>query len=139
MLGIDDEDLVELVGQLLGLAQVVDGLADGPEGRDRDQLPLHEAAGTVLRVGEDRLENGAIARRNRLQDLALLLLLQILDQVDGIVGVELGDGRRQVDGAELLDHLVADLFLEFGENLRIEIRPHDVDQLPPLVGAHPLQ
>ena len=46
---IDDEDLVEAVGQILGLAHIVDRLPDRPERRHGDEIGLHDAAGGVLR------------------------------------------------------------------------------------------
>ena len=46
---IDDENLAEAVGKVLVLAHVVDGLADRPERRHRDEFGLHAPAGASLR------------------------------------------------------------------------------------------
>ena len=65
--GIDDEDLIEAVRQILRVAHVVDGLPHRPERRHGDEIGLHDAAGGVLGIFEaplDRrpLEGGSLAR-----------------------------------------------------------------------------
>ena len=47
---VDDVDLVEPVGQIGRLAQVVDRLPDGPVRRHRDELGLHPPAGGIFRI-----------------------------------------------------------------------------------------
>ena len=87
---VDDEHLPEIGGQVIMAAQIVDRVADRPVLGDRDQLALHQPAGGFLRIGQRLLDRGAIVGLHRAQHLALLVGVEILDDRDGIVGVELG-------------------------------------------------
>ena len=91
LLLVDDVDLVEAVGQIGRLAHVVDRLADGPVRRHRDELGLHPAAGGIFRIKQAALERDALRRRQLLEDLLLLLLVEAFQQLDRVVGFELAD------------------------------------------------
>src|SRR5690606_36308402 len=68
--GVDDVDVVELVGQGLGRrAQVVDGLADRPEFRNGDEFALHQAARAVFLEGQALLDRGAHIAREVAHDV----------------------------------------------------------------------
>ena len=95
---IDDVEFVEALRQVGGLAHVVDGLPDRPERRHRDEFGLHAPPGGILRVVQDALDRDALGRRQLLEDFGLFLLRQVLDDVRGIIGIELahafGNGLR---------------------------------------------
>ena len=125
---IDDEDLVEAVGQIGRLAHVVDGLADGPERRHRDELGLHPPAGGVFRIVQAALERGALGRRQLLEDVGLLVLRQVLQDVDGVVGIELADALGDGLGRQLLEDLLAHRVVDLGERGEVERAAHQLDQ-----------
>ena len=79
------------VRQVGGFAHVVDRVADRPVRRHRDELRLHAAAGGVLRIVQDLLDRAALGLRHLLEDLGLLILGQRLDDLRGIVGIEVAD------------------------------------------------
>ena len=102
--GSTTEDVVKHLGQAIALvvgagAHVVDRLADGPKRRNGHQLTLHQAAGTVLPIGEAVLDEGAFGGRDGLQDPAPLRLVQFLHDMDRVVAVQLGHvgGVKRVD------------------------------------------
>src|SRR5690348_18469227 len=70
---IDDEHFVEAVRQVLGLAHIVDRLADRPERRYGDEIGLHDAAGRVLGIFQAPLECRALERRQLGEDVRLLV------------------------------------------------------------------
>ena len=91
MARIDDVEIVEIVRQVVALAHEVDDFADGPEGRDGDEVALHQPPGAVFREAEAFLQHIAQRLRDRVQYLPLFRFLERRDQVQGVVGFELGD------------------------------------------------
>ena len=87
VLRVDDVDLVEVVRHVgAGLAHVVDGLAHGPEGRQRHALALHQAAGAVLGIGQAFRDANPLLARDRIEDLLALRVVEVFEH---------GDGRRR--------------------------------------------
>ena len=125
---IDDVDLPEAVRQVGRLAHVVDGLADRPIRRDRDELVLHPPAGGVFRIVEAALERDALDRRQLLEDLGLILLRQVLEDGDGVVGIELAHALGDGLGRQLFEDLLADGVVDLGQRGEVEIRAHQLDQ-----------
>jgi hypothetical protein len=91
VLGINHEEVVEIVRQLTGSTHVVDRFADGPGGWHSRNLSLHQPAGAFLRKGQALDQDRAFVRRQRGKDALLLVLVEILEQLDGVVAVQLGD------------------------------------------------
>ena len=142
--GIDDEDVVKdrrqrILFQVGGLAHEVDGLADVPERGHGHQLALHEAAGAVLGVGQALLDEGALTGGYGLQHLLLFGLVQFLDDLDGVVAFQFGDGGRHVRDSQPLDDLVADRLVQLGQDFRVEAVADDIDQGVAFLGAQVLE
>ena len=89
------------------VAQVIQRLADGPELGHRHQIARHQAPGAVFGEGQSFLDQGTGFGRQVLQDLALLIGFEILDQVDRIVAFQLGDSCGQFLRLKLVQHHVA--------------------------------
>ena len=89
---IDDEELGELVGQPRILAHEVDRLADRPERRHGDEMRRHPPAGGFLRIVEPALQRDALGERQAGEHLLAVLLVEVADDLDGVVGIELADG-----------------------------------------------
>ena len=88
---VDDDDVIERVGQIVGGAHVVDHLTDGPERRGLHQLPLHHAPGGFLRVGERLFDDDPVVFVERVKQLGLRLILKVFDEIDDVVAVHLLD------------------------------------------------
>ena len=135
---IDDEDLVEAVGQILGIAHIIDGLPHRPERRHGDEIGLHDAAGRVLGIFEAPLDGRPLEGRKLGEDIGLVFLIEVLDEVDRLVRIELlerlGDGLVR----HLLEHLIAHAFVELGERRGIEVAAEHVDQWLALIGTQQL-
>ena len=119
--------MVELLGQVVVVAQPVDRLAHGEVLGHRRDLALHQAAGGLLGVGERALDGVAVAPLQRLQHRLLLGLVEILDQIDHVVGFEVPDRAGQRLGAERGDDLLAQALVELGEHLAVEIAAQGLD------------
>ncbi len=131
---IDRVDFVEPVRQVRRVAHVVDRLPHGPVRRHRDELGLHPPAGGIFRIQQAALERVALLRRQLLQDLFLVLLVEPFEQFDGVVGFQfanaLGDGLR----FELLEDFLADGIVDFVERGEVEIGAGQFHQLDAVVG-----
>ena len=103
--------------------------ADRPERRHRHEFRLHEAAGGVFRVVERAVERCAVLGGHLGEDDLLIRTLQILDQVDGVVGVELADCRGDRVRRQRRHEFVAHLLVELGQRLDIETSAERRDQL----------
>ncbi len=132
---IDENDVIELVGQILLGAHEVDGRAHREMLRHRDDLALHHPAGGFLRIAQRLLDGDPVRRLERLEDLFLLRLLQILDQVDDIVAVQIAHGVAQHVGRQQTDDLLADRFLKLRQDLPVEIEVVELHQPAPVIGA----
>ncbi len=135
---VDHVEFEEAVRQFGCVAHVVDRGAHRPGWRYRDELGLHAPAGRVLRVVQDALDGAALRRRHLLEDFVLLLLRQVLEDVRGIVGIEiadaLGDGFRQ----QLLEDVLADGVLDLGERGEVEVAAQQLDEAGPQIGVERL-
>ncbi len=136
--GIDHEHLVEAVGKVVGLAHIVDRLPHRPERRHGDEIGLHEAAGGVLGIFEAPLERRTLEGRKLGKDVRLVLLVEVLDQIDGFVGVELLQGLGHLLCRHGLDHLVAHRFVKLGQGAGLEVVAKRDDEEPALLGAEQL-
>ena len=126
---IDHIDFEEALGQILGLAHVVDGLSDGPGRRHRDELGLHPPPGGLFRIVEALRDRDALGRRQLLEDLRLLFLGQVLQDVDGVVGIELAHALGDGLGAEFLEDLLAHRVVDFGQRREVEVLAQQLDEL----------
>ena len=131
---VDDEDFVKPLGQVVGLLHKVEGLPHRPERRHRDQVGLHDAAGRVLFIFEASLQCRALKQRQLGQDVRLFLLVEVLEQIDGFVGIELLQRFRNLLVRHRLQHLVAHRLVEFRERRSIELGSQCGDQRDPLLG-----
>ena len=115
---VDHVDVEEQFRQFVGvLAEVVNGLAHRPELRRGHHLALHQAPGSLILVGQGGFDSGAFQLRHGSQNLGSLVILQIVDDVGCIIGVHLADGLGQGGGRHVLQHVLADFTVQFGQNL----------------------
>ena len=116
-------DVGERLRQVLGLAHVVDDLADRPERRHGHEVRLHETAGGLFRD----IRGCARARRDRRCGICARISCRsarsrFSEQVGGVVGLELGDGLGQHVLGQRRQELVAHGLVELGEHLGVERR-----------------
>ena len=119
--GIDHEDFVEAVGQVVGQAHEVDRLLHRPEGRHGDEIGLHDAAGRVFGIFEAALQRDALEMRELGKDVGLLVLVEVLEQIDGFVGIELLQRLCHLLGRHVLQHLIAHPLVELGQRRGLEV------------------
>ena len=135
LIGADDVDLVEAVGQLGGFAQIVDGVPDRPGGRHGNQLGLHAPAGRILRIIEASGERHPLGRRQLVEDLGLILLVEILQQIDGIVGIEFANAFGHRFRRQLLQNIFPHGIVDFDQGGEVEVGAQEFDQGRPQVGV----
>ena len=133
--GIDDEYLRERLGQILGVAREIDDLADGPERRHRHEVGLHQAAGGLLRIEQVALQRRAVALRDLVEDLLLVVGLEAADEVGRVVAVEIGDGLGENVVGQRFRDLVAHLLVDLGQHLEVEVRAQRLDEADALLRA----
>ena len=127
-LRVDDDDVVEALGQPLLGAHEVDGVADRPVlGRDHD-LALHQPPGRILAVLQRRLDRRPVRLVERPQDPLLLRRVHVLGEIDDVVGLELRHRRRQHVVGQLGDDLVAHPLLELRQHPAVELLAPEPDQ-----------
>ena len=107
--------------------------------RGHDDLALHETAGGELRVGQRLLDRGPFAFRKDVQDRCLLRRVEVLDQVDHVIGIELADRLGQHLRREDADDFLAQRLVEFREDVAVHLVPVKPDQPHPVVGVHLFQ
>ena len=117
---------------------MVDGLAHGPEGRQRDQLALHQAAGAVLRIGQAFRDAGPLLAGDRIEDFLALRVVEVFENGDGVVALHVRDGFGGALRADLADQLLANIVLDVGEHVAAQHVVGDGDEAAAFSGAKPL-
>jgi hypothetical protein len=105
----------------------------------RDHVAAHQAACGFLREGERFLDRGAVVRIERAEDGALIVLLHILDDRDGVVGIQLSGDMGDFVRLELVDQPFAHPVIHLGENFAVEQIGKRRRQHPPVVRIHQLE
>ena len=72
------------------------------------------------------------------EDLGLVFFVEILEDVDGIVVVELADALDDGIGLELLQDFFADRIVHLGERREIEVASQKFDQARTVIGVEGL-
>ena len=80
------------------------------------------------------LQHDALGRRYGRKQQPSLVLVQVRHQVDGVVGIKLGQRRGDVAGAQDLEYVLAHRVVEIGQNLGIEAATGCLDHRPPAHG-----
>ena len=77
----------------------------------------HQAAGGFFRVCQRTFDGGAVFGVQRIEDCLLVVLLHILDDGDGVVGIEFGREFGDLLGREQIDQLLAHIIVHFREHV----------------------
>jgi hypothetical protein len=127
---VDHIQFEEAIRQFHGLAHVVDGMADGPGRRHGDEFGLHAPAGRAFRIVQDALKRTAFGRRELFEDLVLFLLREILENIRGVVGIEIADALGDRLGRHLFEDFLTDRVVDLGERGEVELAAHQFDEAP---------
>ncbi len=127
--GIDHEKFIKSLGQILRLAHIVDRLPHRPKRRHGDQIGLHHAAGGILRIFEAALQRDPLEIRKLGEDVLLVGPVEVLQQIDGIVRVELFQRLGDLLGRHFLENLVANRLVELGKRRGLKILTQRLDKL----------
>ena len=133
MVGADHEHFPEIGRQVLRRAQIIDDLADLPMFRHRAEVALHQPAGRFLRIAQRFLDRGAVVGLHRLEHRLLLVAVEVLDQRDGVVGLELAGDVRDLLRLHLVEQALADIIVHFREHVGADDPGERLDQAFALV------
>lgn len=117
MLGVDDVDFPEVAHQFGPVAQVIDQVADGHVLGHRDEVAAHQAAGGLFRISERALDRDPVLVVEFGENRLLVFFVEILDQLDRVIGLELFGNLRHRFGGERFHHVVANPVVEFGDDI----------------------
>ena len=135
---VDDDQIVEIIGQFAFVGpHVVDGLTDAPEFRHRHGLVPHQAAGAVFRIGKALLVDQPVIGRQGIQQFLLVRLVQILQQVDRIVGLHVGDQTGEMVRIQIIDNVLADRIVHIGEDFGVHLLAEGIDDGFALTAGEP--
>ena len=92
----------------------------------------------ILRIFEAALELGALEGRQLGENVGLLFLVEVLDDIDGLVGIELLQGLGDLLAGHDLEHLVAHRLVELGQRRGLEVVAQHGDEDAALLGTEQL-
>jgi peptidylprolyl isomerase len=115
--GTDYKHFPEIRRQVVGRAEIVDDLADRPMFRHRDQVALHQAAGGFLGIAQRLFDRGAIVGLHRLKNSPLVVLVEVFDQGNGVVGLKLAGDVRNLLRLHFVEQTFANVIIHFGEHI----------------------
>jgi hypothetical protein len=101
----------------------------------RDELALHQAAGGFFRIRERLFNGGAVIGCQGAENGALVVLFHVLDDGDGIVGIEFSGDVSHLLGRQIVDQILTDIIVHFRNDVGVnEVRqsPH---QSPTIIGG----
>ena len=124
----DDEHFPEIGRQIVLGAEIVDDLADLPMLGHREQVALHQAAGGFLREAQRLLDRGAVVGLHRLEHRLLLVLVEVLDERDRVVGLELAGDVGDLLRLHLVEQVLADVVVHLGEHVGADDPGERLDQ-----------
>ncbi len=101
-------------------------------------LRLHPAAGRIIGIVETLLDRDSLERRQLLENLVPVLLGEILDDVDGIVRIEVADAFRNRLVRQFVENLLADRIVDLGQRREVEVDAHQRDELRTVLGLQML-
>ena len=91
-----------------------------------NQLALHNPSGGFVGIGQRVLNRGAIFGVKLSQNGLLLILFQILDERDRVIGVHLPGKVSNHRSGQNVEQILADVIVDFGEH----IAAHQITQRP---------
>ena len=114
-------------------ADPLQDLADGRLPVDADEVRAHQAAGLGRVIAEQRPHLALVRRRQEIEHDSAALLLQLGDQVGGVVGRHARDHRGDVLVGAALDELDLVLLVELLEDVGFELEVVLADRLDDLL------
>ena len=90
-------------------------MSDRPGRRDGDELVLHAAAGRRLGIIEAAGQRDAFGSRKLIEDFGLLVLGQVFENADRVVGIEVADAFGDRRWRQLVEDFLADRVVDFGQ------------------------
>ena len=129
---IDGHDIVVLSGLLYQLAH---SLPDSQVLRDTDVVRRHAAADLFFIIGQQHLHIFFCILVQHPDDLFFLFRIQIFQQIDGVIGIHLGDHSRSTLHRQFPDILTG--FLNVFEDLCDLLRSQQMIQSLPFFLCHP--
>ena len=117
VLRIDHKHFPEILRQILMIAQIIDQLSNRHMLRYCDQIALHDTPGGFLGIGQRILDRRAVFGVEFGKDGLLVRLFHILDNRDGVIGVELPCQIGKLGGGQGIDNVFADIIVDLGQHL----------------------
>ena len=115
---IHDEYFVEFLSQIAFATHIVDQTADIHMFRYRHKVPAHQAASGFFRISERAFNRRAVFGIDLGKDCLLIVFVQILDQLNRIIGFELLDNGRNRFRRERFHHVFAHVVVQLGDHFR---------------------
>ena len=113
--------MIKLFRQFVSIAQVVDALSNIPMLWRPNRFALHEAASRVFRIGQCLFNNGPVCVLKVFKNGFLLRFVKVLNKVNNIIRFQLANGYTQNIRAQNADHLFAQAFVEFRQNVAVKL------------------
>ena len=116
--GVGGVDVIHALEILVELAQAIDGIGDGRCCRQGHELGRHDTTGGVLLVAQQVADGALLLDAHEAQELLGLLVIELVDEGGGVVGVHQGQHRGRVAIGQALEHLGHELVvIELGDGL----------------------
>ena len=134
---IEDEDGVQRLCGSRGRADRLQRFGDGRRGGHRDEVRVHHPARGVRVVREEVSHLGLLRRGQVLQDRKATVLIDLIDEVGGVVGLHARENSRRVHVGARLEELQLVGHVELLEDVRLQlaVQPDGLDDLLALLVA----
>ncbi len=123
-----DNNVVKIIRQVCFFApHEIDRLTNRPEIRNGHRFPPHQSPSGIFRITQPLFIQNPVFRRNRLQDFALVFLVQIFQEIDNVIGIQIPDDVCQHGIGQFIDNILADRFIDIGEDVGIQFIAQRMD------------
>ena len=128
VIGADHEHFPEIGRQIFGRTKIIDDLPDLPMRRHGAEVALHQAPGGLLRIAQRLFDRGTVVRVHGPQHRLLLVAVEVLDQCDGVVGLQLTGDVGNLLRLHLVEQVLANVIVEFGQHVGADDAGERLDQ-----------
>ena len=119
--GINHNYIIEILRQIFAGAHIVNRIADVPVIGGQNHLALHKTASGVVFVLQRLFNCDTIRVIERAKQSFLLWRIQILDQINNVIGIKVFDHLGQDRIRRVSHDFVAHAFFKLGQNLAVNV------------------
>ena len=130
---VRQKDIIKAVRQFISRQQITPRFSNRPAVRHTDKLARHNTPGGIFRIRKRGFDLLFELGRQAADDVLLLVIIHMLQNLDRLVRVQFIDDVNNLILIQTVNDLLLNNLVQFGENVRINVRTKDLNELSALI------